>query len=116
MNIRPRQPAINFPRATLSGTGTVGSGGAPPNPLTSLTLTWTAPTGYTDGSAPDVSGYNIYLGTSEASLNQVTQVGPGILTYTFENLPPGVYYAAMTVVNTLGQESDLSEYVTKTIT
>ena len=54
------------------------------------TVSWTAPTRNTDGSAlTNLAGYRIFYGTSRNSLDQSVQVSnPGITTFVVEDLPP----------------------------
>jgi hypothetical protein len=83
------------------------------------TLTWNAPMTRADGSplnpATDLSMYKIYYGTASHTYTQVVNVtNPGTTTITQTlNLPAGTYYFAVTVVDTLGQESNYSNEATK---
>jgi hypothetical protein len=83
------------------------------------TLTWDAPTTRADGTplnpATDLSMYKIYYGTASHTYTQVVNVtNPGTTTITQTlNLPAGTYYFAVTVVDTLGQESNYSNEATK---
>jgi hypothetical protein len=81
------------------------------------TLSWTAPTINTDGSAlTNLSGYRIYYGTSAGALDQTIQLsGTGLITYVISNLSPATYYFALTAINSLGIESDKSNIVSKVI-
>jgi hypothetical protein len=81
------------------------------------TLSWTAPTVNTDGSAlTNLSGYRIYYGTSAGALDQTIQLsGTGLITYVISNLSPATYYFALTAINSLGIESDKSNIVSKVI-
>lgn len=84
---------------------------------TTATLSWTAPTTNTDGSAlTNLSGYNIYGGQVQASLAFLGQAkSPTTLTYVLLNQPAGVNYYAATAYNVLGLESPRSSIVSKTI-
>ena len=83
----------------------------------SATVTWTAPTQNTDGSAlTNLAGFNIYYGTSASNLNQSVQIAnPGLTTYALGNLAPGAWYFAVNAYTTAGAESALSSIASKTI-
>ncbi len=80
------------------------------------TLSWDAPTTNTDGSPlTDLSGFNVYYGTSSGSYSQSTDVG-NVTTYQVTNLTGGLtYYFAVTAYDTSGNESGYSSEVNKTI-
>jgi hypothetical protein len=77
----------------------------------SATLSWTAPTRNTDGSAlTDLAGYWIYWGTTPGSRpNSVRIDNPGVTTYVIENLAPGDYEFVATSFNDGGVQSRLSD-------
>ena len=83
----------------------------------SATLSWTAPTQNTDGTAlTDLSAYKIYYGTSAGNYpNQISINNPGITTYVVENLPADTYYFVSTAVNSSGVESNYSNVATKVV-
>jgi len=82
----------------------------------SATLSWTAPTERTDGSAlTNLAGFNIYWGTSQNSLSNKASVGSGTTTYVVENLGPGTWYFAVTAVDSNNVESERSNLASKTI-
>ena len=83
----------------------------------SATVTWTAPTQNTDGSAlTNLAGFNLYYGTSASNLNQSVQIAnPGLTTYALGNLAPGAWYFAVNAYTTAGAESALSSIASKTI-
>lgn len=84
----------------------------------SATLTWTAPTQNTDGTAlTDLSGYVVYYGTNASSLTSTINVNsPSTVTYTLTGLNVGAtYYFAITSKNSTGVESALSTIASKTI-
>lgn len=81
------------------------------NPATGpATLTWSAPTLNTDGTTlSDLSGFNIYYGTSPTSLTQKVSVSsPSTTSYTLSSVPAGVLYFALTAIDSAGDESALS--------
>lgn len=82
------------------------------------TLTWQAPTQYTDGTAlpaNQLAAYRIHRGTSPASLTRVAEVDGRALTFTVEGLPAGTHYFAISAVTLAGAESALSAVGSKTI-
>ena len=97
---------------TGSGPGTsvpTGSGAA--------TLSWEAPTTYTNGAAlTNLGGYRIYYGTSADNLSQTIQLsGVGMQTYVIDNLGGGTWFFAIKAITNNGLESALSDVVSKTI-
>jgi hypothetical protein len=82
----------------------------------SASLTWTAPTTNSDGSAlTNLAGYRIHYGTTTA-MTQILQVAsPGITTYTLSNLSSGTWYFAMTAYAGTGAEGTLSNTASKAI-
>ena len=83
----------------------------------SATLSWTAPTMNSDGSAlTDLAGYHIYYGTSPSTMSTVINIGTvATTTYTLSNLASGTWYFAATAYTTSGLESALSGTVSKAI-
>ncbi|MCW9018136.1 MAG: Ig-like domain-containing protein, partial [Kangiellaceae bacterium] len=80
------------------------------------TLSWAAPTAYTDDSElDDLAGYKIYYGENADDLDQlITIEDPNNLTHVFEELRTGTtYYFAVSAYNSTGVESRLSELVNK---
>lgn len=97
---------------TGSGPGTsvpTGSGAA--------TLSWEAPTTYTNGAAlTNLGGYRIYYGISADNLSQTIQLpGVGMQTYVIDNLGGGTWFFAIKAITNNGLESALSDVVSKTI-
>jgi hypothetical protein len=85
--------------------------------LGSVTLSWTAPTENTDGTALiDLAGYKIYWGTSPGSYpNSLTIDNATVSTYVVDNLAPGTYEFVATSFNTAGVESSYSNAATKVV-
>ena len=84
----------------------------------SVTLTWQPPTQNANGSPlRDLSGYNIYIGTSSKNYEyrEIQLDNPGLTTYVIESLEPGIYYIAATAINSSGIESSLSDEVVRTV-
>lgn len=84
-----------------------------------VSINWTAPTTRTDGnslSLSDIAGYRIYL--KNASLNEIGRIylsDPSVNSYTIEWLGTGEYYIALTVIDTDGNESSISNVVKRTV-
>ena len=87
-----------------------------PAPATA-TLSWTAPTTNTDGSAvTDLAGYHIYYGTSPSALSAVINVtSPATTSYTVNNLTSGTWYFAVNAYTTGGMDSALSNTGSKSV-
>ncbi|WP_161974451.1 fibronectin type III domain-containing protein [Piscinibacter terrae] len=89
-----------------------------PAPTTgSITLSWTAPTTNSDGSAiSDLAGYRVYYGTASGFYtDNVTIDNPSTLTATISNLPADTYYVIVRAFNSVNSESLASVEVSKTI-
>ena len=90
-----------------------------PTPSTgNATLSWTAPSENSDGSAlSDLGGFKIYYGGALTQLtNTITLTNPGLLTYVLAELPSGTtYYFAVSAVTRTGVESAQSDVVSTTI-
>lgn len=83
----------------------------------SATLSWSAPTKNTDGTAlTNLAGYRIQYGTSPSALNQVVTIdNPTTTTYVVPNLSAGTWYFALTTLTTSGQTSNPTDAVAKSI-
>lgn len=75
-----------------------------------VTLEWDANT------EPDIKGYKVYYGTSSRTYGTPIIILGNTPTYTFENLPPGTYYFAVTAFNLKDLESGYSNEVSTTVT
>jgi hypothetical protein len=84
-----------------------------------MSLSWSAPTTRTDGSSlnlSEISGYQIYVGSSRSNLQMVVDVNQGHLSsYTIDNMDVGDYYVAIAVYDRNGNSSDLSNVVQKSV-
>jgi hypothetical protein len=80
-------------------------------------LTWTAPTQNTDGSALiDLAGYKVYHGTSASALNEIFDVpGAASTTYAFNQLATGTHYFAVAAYSHSGVQSSISTVGSKLI-
>jgi hypothetical protein len=83
----------------------------------SATLTWQPPTQNTDGSPlTNLAGYRVYWGLAAADLaSSVTLNNAGLTSYVVQNLAPGMYFFAVSALNSLGVESELSNTASKAI-
>jgi hypothetical protein len=77
------------------------------NATGSVTLSWTAPTENTNGTAlTDLAGYTIYYGTSGNALSKTMRISnPGLATYVLSNLSPGTWYFAISAYTTANVQS-----------
>jgi Fibronectin type III domain len=82
-----------------------------------VTLTWIAPTGNTNGTPlTDLAGYHIHYGTSQDNLTKVIDLaGTGTTEYEVSGLAPGTYYFAISAYTAMGTESAQSDVGNKTI-
>jgi len=82
-----------------------------------VTLSWSAPTENTDGSAlTNLAGFDIHYGTDPNALSEKISINTvGMLTYVIDNLSSGTWYFEVIAVNTSGIESGPSSTVSATI-
>jgi len=125
----------------LSGTPTVAEVGTYPNIIISVsdgtsetalpafsvavteaasgtaTLSWTAPSENTNGSAlTNLAGYWINYGTSADNLSEKVQIdNPGIVTYVVSNLSPGTWYFSLTAYSAANVQSAPSSVASYTV-
>jgi hypothetical protein len=85
-------------------------------PTKSVTLTWTAPTQNTDGSAlNDLGGYKVYYGTTSHQYSTTLTVpGAGASSVVIQGLTAGTWYFSVKSYTTTGVESDFSGEATAT--
>jgi hypothetical protein len=102
-----------------SGSSSSGSSSSSGGKSTSdsVTLSWLAPSGNTNGTAlTNLAGFNIYYGTSATAMTQKISIHTvGVLTYVISNLSAGTWYFAVTSINAAGVESSPSPTVSATI-
>jgi hypothetical protein len=78
-------------------------------------LSWEPPLERTDGSPiTDLTGYKVYVGRQPGSYTRVIDVGD-VTTYTVGALPPGLTYFAASAYDATGQESPISDDVSKVV-
>lgn len=82
----------------------------------SAILTWAAPETNEDGTPlTSLGGYKVYYGTTPGVFTSIVVVGPAS-SYQVTGLAKGeVYYFAVSAYDSSGNESDLSEIVSKVI-
>jgi len=81
------------------------------------TLTWTAPTTNTNGTAlTPLTGYTIYYGTAEDSMtHSVVVSGTATTTYEISGLAAGTWYFTIAADAADGTQSAMSNIESKTI-
>lgn len=104
--------------SSTSSSSTSATSSPPTSTTGSATLSWTAPTANSNGSAlTDLAGYHIHYGTTAGSLTQTVDVSNASeLSYTVTGLTAGTWYFAVTAYTTSGLESSPSNVGSKTIT
>jgi len=98
---------------TITCTNDTGSDSASVSvtPMGELNITWQAPTENEDGTdVLALSGYRIQYGVNSGQYTDVVDVAGEVTTHSLR-LPLGEYYLAMTALDVLGHESDLSNEV-----
>jgi hypothetical protein len=103
---------------SASALGSASSAAAPASASQgSATLTWTAPTENSNGTAlTDLAGYHIYYGTSAGALTNVISIAsPSTLTYVVSDLSTGTWYFAVAGYTNTGLEGAMSNIGSKTI-
>jgi hypothetical protein len=83
----------------------------------SAILSWDAPTQNTDGSdLTDLAGYRVHYGTALGDYpNTIPIDNPATLDYEVDNLTEGTWFFTVTAYDTVGNESENSNVVSKTI-
>ena len=80
------------------------------------TLSWSAPTSNTNGTAVSLSGYHLYYGNSASSLtNSIAISGANNTSYEISGLTAGTWYFAVAADTSDGVESAQSAVGSKTI-
>lgn len=104
-----------------SGTGTGSSSSEAPTPAASgpnVALSWNVPTQTVDGQTlQNLAGYRIHYGTNQNALvNSIEVPSAGMNSYTVQNLRAGAtYYFAVRAVTADGDESEISNVVSRVI-
>ncbi|HEY0682710.1 MAG TPA: putative Ig domain-containing protein [Steroidobacter sp.] len=98
----------------------VGAAGTTPTQAASgpgVSLSWDVPTRTESGETlQNLAGYRIHYGTNQnAMVNSVEVASAGQNTFTVQNLPRGTYYFAVRAFTATGDESKLSNVISRTI-
>jgi len=101
---------------SANGSGSGGTSGSGSTTDT-VSVSWTAPTENTDGSAlTNLSGYTILYGNSASAMTQQVRINTvGELAYVLSNLNPGTWYFEIVAINSSGVQSAPSSVVSITI-
>jgi hypothetical protein len=104
-------PAFAITVGTTSSTTPTLAGGK------SVALSWEVPTVTEDGATlQNLSGYRIHFGTNQNALvNSVEVASSGMNTFTVQNLANGTYFFAVRAVTSTGEESKLSNVISRSI-
>jgi hypothetical protein len=88
-----------------------------PEKKSMVTVSWTAPTQSTNGTAlSNLAGYRVVYGASPSQMNQKLELpGATMTTVLIEELTSGTYYFAVKAYTSSGIESELSEVTYKTV-
>lgn len=98
----------------------VAAAGSTPSQAASgpgVALSWDVPTRTEDGETlQNLAGYRIHYGTNQnALINSVEVESAGQNTFTVQNLKAGTYYFAVRAITATGQESKLSNVISRTV-
>ncbi len=107
---------VSSSSSSSGATSGSGSSGATTS-STNVTLSWSAPTENTNGSAlTNLTGYIIYYGTSASAMTQTIDINTvGMLNYVVDNLSAGSWYFQIVAVNAAGVQSSPSATVSASI-
>lgn len=107
---------------SLAACGSVGTGTGSSAANTTLgggsaNLEWSPVTTTTSGAAlEDLAGYKVYYGMSRDNLaNLVVLADPGATSYLVSGLSAGTWYFGIVAYTNNGDESPLSDVVSKTL-
>lgn len=98
----------------------VGASGSTPSQAASgpgVALSWDVPTRTEAGETlQDLAGYRIHYGTNQnAMVNSIEVASAGQNSFSVQNLPRGTYYFAVRAFTASGEESKLSNVISRTI-
>lgn len=100
---------VSIPVTLTVTSGTTSSSTSTTTSNTTATFTWDANT------ETDLAGYKIHVGTASGSYNSTVDVG-NVTSHSMTNLTIGTtYYFAVSAYNTAGNESAVSNEVSKSI-
>lgn len=101
-----------------NGTGNSGAGGTAPVTYGSVTLHWSAPMTWADGSSvslSEISGYRLYYSSSANSLPHVINIPGGATTQYEVTLPSGTYNFRIAALDSKGYAGLLSPALSETL-
>jgi predicted phage tail protein len=80
-------------------------------------LSWDVPTRTEDGETlQNLAGYRIHFGRNQNALvSSIEVASAGQNSFTVQNLPKGTYYFAVRAFTASGEESKLSNIISRTI-
>jgi hypothetical protein len=114
-------PAFTITVGTATADSGEDSGTTPPTASPSgpnVALSWNVPTQTIDGQTlQNLAGYRIHYGTNQnAMVNSIEVASAGLNTYTVQNLRAGTtYYFAVRAVTADGDESEISNVISRVI-
>jgi hypothetical protein len=79
------------------------------------TISWTAPTQYTDGSALTAAGFRIYYGNVSGTYSQSVTINNAASRLLVLPLAAGTWFFVVTALDAAGKESAHSNETSKTI-
>lgn len=97
--------------------GAAGSSVAQSASGSSVALSWDVPTRTVDGATlQNLSGYRIHYGKNENALvNAIEVQSAGLNSFSVQDLPAGTYYFAVRAVTATGEESQLSNVISRVV-
>ena len=100
---------------TVGTTPTATPSASPSGP--GVALSWDVPTRTVNGETlQNLAGYRIHYGTNENALvNSIEVQSAGSNTFTVQNLPKGTYFFAVRAVTASGDESKLSNIISRSV-
>lgn len=105
-------PAFSIIVGSGSGSAAPQAGSGP-----GVALSWDVPTRTIEGETlQNLAGYRIHYGTNENALvNSIEVASAGQNSFTVQNLPRGTYYFAVRAFTTTGEESRLSNVISRVV-
>lgn len=104
--------------STSSSSGSSSTVSGSPTTTGGVSLSWTAPTTRTDGTAltpSDIASYTIQYGQTAGQLDKSVKVDATLTSYTFTSLATGTWYFQVTATDTSGLTSAPSQPVSVSV-
>ncbi|MBL8269125.1 MAG: hypothetical protein JNL55_22225 [Steroidobacter sp.] len=97
--------------------GAAGSSVAQTASGASVALSWEVPTRTVEGATlQNLSGYRIHYGKNQNALvNAIEVPSAGLNSFSVQDLPAGTYYFAVRAVTATGEESQLSNVISRVV-